>query len=161
MEKISDGGAFAEELGIRDDVEEMPLDAVALQRTTDPLVRVNRNGALLDDDLVPVEQPSDLAGDGLDVGKVGVAILTLRRADGDEGGCGLSCGLGQVCGELDTGIAVLAQQLREVMLVDEAVASLQRGDLALVVIHADDVMAHLSETHGGYKADVPGAYNSN
>ena len=98
-------------------------DAVALDGAADPLVGVDRHGALFDDDLVAVERAGDLAGDGFDVGEVGVAGLGLRRADGDEDGLALARGLGEVGGEADLGVAVALEQFGQVVLVDQGVAA--------------------------------------
>ena len=38
--------------------------------------------------------------------------------------------------------------------MDEGVAALESGDLALVVVDADDVVAHFSKTDGGDQADI-------
>ncbi len=113
MEEVGDGGSLAEELGVGDDVEEMTGDAVALHRAADPLVGVDGNRALFDDDLVAGERAGDLAGDGLDVGEIGIAGLALRGSDGDEDGIALAGGLGEVGREADLGVAVLARGARE------------------------------------------------
>ena len=44
----------------------------------------DRHGALVDDDLVAVHRPGDVAGDAEHVLQVGRAVLGLGRADGDE-----------------------------------------------------------------------------
>ena len=90
VQEVGDGSSFAQELGVRDDVKEVALDSVALQRAADPLVGVDGHGTLLDDDLVGGQRAGDLAGDGLDIGEIGVAGLALRRSDGDEDGLGLA-----------------------------------------------------------------------
>ncbi len=41
------------------------------------------------------------------------------------------------------------------------VARLESGDLALVIVDADDVVAHLGETNGGNQADVSRSDDSN
>jgi hypothetical protein len=48
------------------------------------------------------------------------------------------------------------EELGQVELVDEGIAALQRLDLALVVVDADDLVTHFSETYGGDEADVAG-----
>ena len=123
--KSCDGGAFAQELGVGDDVEEAAGDAVALDGAADPLVGVDGDGALLDDDLVAGERAGDLAGDGFDVGEIGVAGFGLRGADGDEDGVAVAGGLGEVGGEADLGVAVALEQLGEMVLMDEGVAGLR------------------------------------
>ena len=105
MKEIGDGGALAQELRVGDDIEEVAGDAVALDRARDPLVGVDGNGAFFDDNLVAGERAGDLAGDGFDVGEVGVAGLALRRADGDEDGFALAGGLGEIGHETDPCVA--------------------------------------------------------
>src|SRR6185312_15982614 len=68
MEEIGDGGAFAEKLGIRDNVEGVARGAVALEGTGDPLVGVDGNGAFFDDDLVAINGAGDGAGHRVHVG---------------------------------------------------------------------------------------------
>ena len=154
VQEVRDGGALAQELGVGDHVEEAAGDTVALEGAADPLVGVDRDGGFFDDDLVAGEGAGDLAGDGFDVGEVGVAGLGLGRADGDEDGVAGAGGLGEVGGETDAGVAVTLEQLREVVLVDEGVAGLEGGDLALVVIDADHAVADLGEADGRDQADV-------
>ncbi len=38
--------------------------------------------------------------------------------------------------------------------MDEGIATLESGDLTLVVIHTDNVMAHFSEADSGNQANV-------
>ena len=124
MEEVGDGGALAEELGVGDDVEEVAGDAVALDGAADPLVGVDGDGGFFDDDLVAGEGAGDLAGDGFDVGEVGVAGLGLGGADGDEDGVAGVGGFGEVGGEADLVMAIALEECWEVVLVDEGVAGL-------------------------------------
>lgn len=154
VEKIGDGRAFAEEFGVGDDVEELVVNTVALDGTTNPLVGIDGDGAFFDDDFVGVEGAGDFAGYGFDVGEVGVTVLTLGGSDGDKDGlCGES-GLGEIGGEADAGVAVAGEEIAEEKLVDLGIAGLEGGDFGLVVIDADDLMAHLREANGGDEADV-------
>ncbi len=161
VEEVGDGGSFAKELGVGDDVEEMAGDAVALHGARDPLVGVDGDGALFDDDLIAGEGAGDLAGDGFDVGEIGVAGLALRGADGDEDGLALAGGLGEIGHEADLGVAVPFEQLGQVVLVDERVAGLQGGDFALIIIDTDDIVAHLGETDGCNQAYISGSDDGN
>ena len=65
----------------------------------------------------------------------------------------------EVCGEADAGVAEAFEEFGEVLLVDEGVAGLKGGDLALVVIDADDGVADLGETDGRDQADVTRPYH--
>ncbi len=64
-------------------------------RAADPLVGVDGDGALLDDDLVAGERARDLAGDRFDVGKIGIPGLALWSSHGNEDGVALAGGLGR------------------------------------------------------------------
>ena len=45
--------------------------------------------------------------------------------------------------------------------MDEGVAALRGRDFALVIVDADDVVAHLSEADSGDQADIAGTDNGN
>ena len=160
MKEVGDGGTFAQKLRIGDDVEELPVYAVALDGPTDPLVGVDGNGALFDDDLVGGDGACDLAGDGLDVGEISVACLGLGCSDGDEDGFALLCGLGEVGREADAGVAIAFQEGGKVVLMDQGVTGLKCGDFAFVVIDTDDIVSHLCEADGSDETDVSGANDS-
>ncbi len=161
MEEVGDGCSFAEELGIGDDVEEVPGGSVALHRTGNPLVGVDGNGALFDDDFVTGEGTGDLAGDGFDVGEIGVARLALRSAYSNEDGFALAGGFGEIGHEADFGVAVLFEELRQVVFVDERVAALKSFDFAFVIVHTDDIVAHFGEADGSDQADISRSYDCN
>ena len=154
MQEVADGRSFPEEFGVGDDVEELAGDAIALHRACYPFIGVDGNGALFDDDFVTGDGACDLAGDGFDVGEIGVAGLTLGGADGDKDGFALPGGLGEIGHEADFGVAVFLQEFGERVFVDERVASLKSGYLSLVIVHANDVVAHFCKTDGGYKSDI-------
>jgi hypothetical protein len=63
-------------------------------------------------------------------------------------------GLGKVGREANFGIAVLLQEFWEKALVNERVASLKSSNLALVIVHANDIVAHLRETNCGNKSNI-------
>lgn len=78
MEKILDRSALTEEFGIGGDVKERPRYPVAFDGAPDPVVGIDRHGALFDDDLIGVNGPGNLAGNGIDIREVSVAGLALR-----------------------------------------------------------------------------------
>lgn len=157
VEEVGDSGAFAKEFGVGDDVEEEVVDTVALDGTANPLVGVDGDGTLFDDDFVGGEGAGDFAGYGFDVGEVGVTVLTLGGSYGDEDGLGGEGSVGEIGGEADVGVAVAGEQVVEVKLVDLRVSGLEGGDFGLVVIDADDLVAHFREADGGDQAYVSGA----
>lgn len=161
MEEVGDGSAFAEELRIGDDVEQMACDAIAFHGAADPLVGIDRDRALFDDDLVAGKRPCDLAGDRFNVGEVGIAVLALRSANGNKDSLAFTRGFGEIGHEANFGVAVALQEFRKVVLVDKRIAALKGFDFALVIIDTNDVMAHLSETDGSHQADVPRSDNGN
>ena len=60
MQKIDDGRAFAQKLGIRDHIEALRVHAMAVQHAPNPLVGVNRHRALFHDHLVTVDGAGNL-----------------------------------------------------------------------------------------------------
>ena len=154
VKEVGDGCTLAQKLWVGDHVEEAAGDSVTLKGTAYPLVGVDRDGGFFDDDLVAGERAGDLTGDGFDVGEVGVAVLGLGRADGDEDGVGGAGGLVKICRKADPCVAVAFQEFREVMLMDEGVSGLEGGDFALIDIDADDGLADLGEADGRNQADV-------
>lgn len=154
IEEVGDGGAFAKELGVGDDLELVFSAAVEQDDATDPFVGVHGNGAFFDDDFEAVESAGDLAGDGLDVGEIGFSGGGGGSADGDEDGGGGGDGGVEVSGEGEAGGGVFAQEFGEELFVDGAVAVAQELELALVVIDQDDLMAEFGERSGGDEADV-------
>ena len=154
MQEILHRCAFAQKLGIGDDVERIATDSVALDHPANPLVGVDRDRALFDDDLVTIDGAGDLAGHCLHIGQVSIAGLRLGRSNRDKDGLAGARGFTEVGHKTHPGIAISLQQLGQVLLVDERVAGLERGYLALVVVHADHRMTHLRKTYRGDQADV-------
>ena len=56
--------------------------------------------------------------------------------------------------EADAAVAIPLHELGEVVLVDERIAGPQRGNLAFIVIHAQDVVSHFGETHRRHQAHI-------
>ena len=112
-------------------------------------------------------QPSsvlrDLAGGGVDVGKIGVTVAAARRrADGDQ--CRLSAGhrLGEIGGEREPACGeVCANELGEARLVDWNDTLLQGFDLPSVLVDANNVMTEIRKAGPGYEAHVPGTDHRN
>ncbi|GGA54427.1 hypothetical protein GCM10011507_02110 [Edaphobacter acidisoli] len=47
------------------------------------------------------------------------------------------------------------------LFVDRGVAPLKSRHFALIVVHANDLVAHLREADGSDKANITGTYNGN
>jgi hypothetical protein len=159
MQKVLDRGALAQELGVRDHVEQPPGHAVALDRAANPLVGVDRDCTLLHNHLVAGQRAGNLAGHRFHVGEIGIARLGLRRAHRDKDRLAVAGGLVKVRREADLGVAVSLQQLRQVLLVDQGVARFQGCHLVLVVVDADNVMADLGKTHCRDQAYITRTYD--
>ena len=84
------------------------IDAAPVQHPPDPFVGIDRNGALLDDDLVAGNGAGNLGDDRFHIGQVGGAGLALGRTDGDEDGLALLDRSAQVGGEINAASEVLA-----------------------------------------------------
>jgi hypothetical protein len=99
----------------------------------------------------------DRLGDGEHRGQVGVPLVGLRGADGDEREPGGADGGGEVGGEREpAGLAVVLHKFGETRLVDRHPAGVERLDLGGVIVDADDVVAALGEASARDQPDVPG-----
>ena len=114
MEEVLDGGAFAQELGVGDHVEEAAGDAVALDGAADPLVGVDRDGAFFDDDLVAGQGRGRSRRRRLRRRRDRRRRFALRSADGDEDGFAFLDGGVEVGGEAEAAIEVQGEQLGQV-----------------------------------------------
>ena len=95
----------------------------------------------------PLQRRGDLACRGMNIAEIGVTIAApRRRADRDEHGIGLGDGRGQIGGELQTaGLHIGGDERIEARLENGNFAAAQAGDLALVLVHAGDVVAEIRE----------------
>ena len=161
VKEVGNGSPLPKELGVGDDVEEVAGGAIALHRTGNPLVGVNGHCAFFDDDLIAGERTGDLAGDGFDVGEICIAAFALRGAYGDEDGFTLAGGLGEIGHETDVSVPVLLKEFREIVLVNERVAGLESGNLALVIVNTDDMVTHFREANRSNQANISRPDNGN
>ena len=82
LHEILDRGALLQEFGVADDAER--VRRLAPDDRPDLLGGADRDGALVDDDLVAVHRPADVLRDPEHVLQIGRSVLALRRADRDE-----------------------------------------------------------------------------
>ncbi len=124
-------------------------------RRRDLLRRPDGNRRLVHHDGIAREVPSDLPGRAQDVLQVCAAVLTGRRAHGDEHDFGACDALGVVRGEAQPAVADVAlQELLEARLVDGHDPAFQPVDLGLIDVDADDGVPALGEASSGNQADV-------
>ena len=154
LHQVLDGGAFAKEFGIADDVD-VGAGIVAADGLRDFLAGLDRDGAFIDDDLVFLDVRGDLARDALDEAEVDAAIRLRRRGHGDEDDLR---GFNRVAdGRSESQAAggdVLFNEVLEARLVDGDVPGLQQVDLLFIIIDADHFVTHFSETGARDQSDV-------
>ena len=122
--------------GLETTFEGVRIDAVALQGAANPLVGVDRDGALFDDHFVTGDGVGDLGDDRLDGREIGCAVVALGRSDGDKDRFALLDGAGQVGGEDDTVVAVAGEQPGQVFFEDGHAALAKEVDFGLVLVDA-------------------------
>ena len=93
-------------------------------------------------------------GDCFNVREISISGFGLRGTDCDKDGIALAGGLGEIGHETNLCIAVTPQKTGQMVLVDEGIAPLESGDLSLIIIYTDNVMAHFSEADSGDQANV-------
>ena len=159
LHEVGDRASFAQELRVADHVEFGPGLVVAPDRIRDLFAGSHGDGAFIHDDavLAGFEDGGDFAGDFFDVGQVHAAVGLGRGGDGDEHDLrvvhpllGARRKLQPLRGD------VLVDQLFEARFVDGDFAGEQRVHLALVVVHADDVVADFREAGTRDKTDITG-----
>src|SRR5262249_41514185 len=119
-------------------------------------------GGLVDDDFVAIHGASDLRGHRLYMGEIGLARVLGRRAHRDEDHVGVTDTHGQVAGEAEAAIpGVTENHLLEPGLVDGHAPRLEGGDLVLVLVHADDVVAEIGKHRPRDEPHISGADDAN
>ena len=153
--EVADGGALAQEFGVRDDGEFCVRVGLA-DDVLDLIARANRNCRLGDDDGEAVHVLCDLLGRGVDIRQVGMAIAAARGGPHrDEDGVRVADRVRRVQREgqpafLDVGTDKLSQSRLE----DRHHATLQPVDLARILVHADDCMAEIGKAGSGHQANI-------
>ena len=140
--EVVDGRTFAQELGIRRDVE-FQFGTRGADDAFDLAAGADRNRRLGDDDGVAREMGGDIHSRAVHIGEIGVTIPAARGcADGDEHRIGAGDGGFNVGGEGETaGGDIVGHQRIEPRFIDGNLALQQASNLALVLVHADNVHA--------------------
>jgi hypothetical protein len=125
--------------------------------------RAGQHGAAHDDDVIAVlgrERLADLLRDAFEVSQVEAAVLAARRADADQRDVGVAHRLGGARRRAQPAVgAVRLDQLVESVLDDRAASVVEARHLVGIHVDADDVVAVLGKTGGGYAADIPQTKN--
>src|SRR6187397_766767 len=79
IHQICDRAAFAQELGIADDIELRAMAIVALDRLGDFFARLYRHGALVHDHAIVFQDPGNFARDFFDEAQINATIRLLWR----------------------------------------------------------------------------------
>jgi hypothetical protein len=154
MQEVRHRGAFAQKLGIGSHIEIRARCAVALHHAPDPLIRVHRHRALLNDHFISADAARNLRCDCIHVRQVGIAGVRLRRAHRNEDRLSVPRGLSQIRGELQPLVAMTCQQLGQKVLMDRHAAFAQQGHFLFIVVHTDNRMPDLRKTHRRHKSDI-------
>ena len=156
-EEVVDRGSFLQKLRVRHHAHRV-LGRRSGYRFFDSSVRAHRDGALEHHDLRLVHGPGDSPSHREHMAHVGRAVLVLRRTHGDEQDFRADHGVVEVGSEGEPLFGdVPGNELREPRLVDGNLAALEAGDLVLVDIDGDDVVAVLGEARAEHQAHVSGS----
>ena len=156
--EILDGRAFAQEFRIGGDVE-LGLGTDLADDVLDLLAGADGNGRFRDDHRIVGERTRDFLGGAEHEAQIGMAVAaTAGRADGDEDGVGLRHGRGEVGRERKPSRARIGgDDFVEARFEDRNAALVEIGDLALVLVDADDVVTELRQTGARYKPHIAAA----
>ena len=83
-----------------------------------------------------------------------MTLFRRRRAHGDENGSAGFHRVSQIVGESETAAAMALQQFGQELLVNRDLPAVERSQFLLVVVHQDDLVAHVRKTCSGHQADI-------
>jgi hypothetical protein len=154
LHEVVDRRALFQELGIADDAERMR--GLAANNFANLGSSTNRNGALVDDDLVAVHRLRQIAGNSEHVLQVRRAVLTGGCADGDEDDLRLLHAAREGGREREALLRTVSpDHFFQSGLVNRNLAALEQADLRGVLVDADDVVAVLRQAGPCHQPDVP------
>ena len=149
IKKICDRSPFAKKLRIRCDVELLSLGAISQNNFSHPIAGVNRYRALLDHHLVTVDRSGYPASHRLHIRKIGLAVFRRRSPNSYKNGRTRPYRSFQIIRKFQPDSAVTVQQLGQKFFVNWNLATVQRRQLLLVIVHNDDVVPQVCETSTG------------
>ena len=156
--EVTDGAAFAQELGVGGDIE-LQVRPHFADDLGDPPPGTHRDRGLGHDHRVALQRPGDLLGGGVHIGQVGMPVAAARgRPHGDEHRLGSGDGCGDIVAERQpAGRHVLGDQPLQPRLEDRQAPVAQRRQLHRIGLDHGDVVAELGEAGAGHEADIPAA----
>ena len=160
MAEVVDRGSLAQKFGVADDAEvRTRAIAGALQSRQHPVTSADRHGAFVDHNQAALGRRmlSEAVGGRFDLGHVGFAFDTGRRADAYECDFGGRESLVVVERKVQaSSLDVLDDDLFQPRLVNRQLAAPEPLDFPRVDVDADDLVAQLCETGGCYQPNVVG-----
>ncbi|EXI64885.1 MAG: hypothetical protein AW07_04768 [Candidatus Accumulibacter sp. SK-11] len=163
--EVFDGRTFLEEFRVGDNAErdvDLALAEFCGHGGMDCIAGTDRNGALVDDDLVIGHHPTDVACGGEDVLQVGGAVFVGRCPDGDELNRAVVYRLLDISGEAKPASGdVAAHDLLQSRFVDRYAARLEDADLRGIEVEAEDVVTNFGKAGATDEADVTGSDDGN
>ena len=160
IEGVLDGGSFPQEFGIGCDVEGNVGFQVFVEGPLELVVGIDDDRAFFHQQAISRHVAGDFPAHPFDVGHVGLPPVSGGRADGDEDDFGVLGSLADGGGETEAaGLHVLADEGVQSLLVNRHLKATQAGDLRLVVVHAQDIVADFRQGNAGHQSYVTGSYN--
>jgi hypothetical protein len=162
--EVVDGVAFFEEFGVGAD--DVALAGMGGDEGGDAVCRADGHGGFGEHDLEAVDEHvltggegfADGGGDLFDVGHLGLAVVALGGADGDEDDGAFAAGAFDVGGEAEAaGFVVALHDGFEAGFEEGDLALFEAGDLGGVDVGAEDVVADVGEAGADDEADVAAA----
>ena len=158
--EVLDRGAFLEEFRVRDDGEiaaEMALLLLLDDRLLHLVGGADRHGGLRHHHLVALHVAADGARGGDHVLQIGRAVLARRGAHREKLQLAVRHARGDVGREAQPpGLLVALHDGLEAWLEDRNFSAVQAGDLVLVQVEAEDVVAGVREAGARDQADIAG-----
>src|SRR5437660_8348113 len=161
IQKIRDRAAFSQELRIRSDIEGIRRRGVAQDDLANPVTCVDRNCALLNDNLIAVDCPRNAASHGFHVRQISFTLLRGRRAHRTEYCLAGPHRLLQVAGNFQPTPAMTPEQFRQKVFMHRNLASFQGSKLLLIVVNQNDFMSQIGKARPGHEPNVSRSHNRN
>src|SRR5207237_5151383 len=161
IQKIRDRAAFSQELRIRSDIEGIRRRGVAQDDLVNPVTCVDRNCALLNDNLIAVDCSRNAAGHRFHVRQISLTLLRGRRAHRNEYCLAGPHRLLQVAGKFQSASTMTPEQFRQKIFMNRNLASFQGRELLFIIVNQNDFMSQVGKARPGQDANTSRSHNSN